>query len=313
MDIQPVERNKFILSGTTGRNEWWRYALIVLMSLVGYVIGSIPLLIFQMRAITSGKVAIYDPELTAKLLNPEIMGLSPYAMLALTLFIFVVAMIGLLVGVKFIAGKTISSIITGYGTVRWQRVVAGAGWWALLSTISTGIVIGADPQNYEWTFNAAPFMATLAIGIILLPIQTWWEEFLFRGYLMQGIANRFQKPWAGLLGTSLLFAAMHMMNPEVEKYGILATFPQYLVPALMLGFITLMDEGLELAMGMHFANNLFGTVVVTSSNSAIQASTLWRANQTDSGIDSIILISQSILFIIILWWKFKWHIQKLNY
>jgi hypothetical protein len=66
-------------------------------------------------------------------------------------------------------------------------------------------------------------------------------------------------------------------------------------------------------MGMHFANNLFGTVVVTSSNSAIQASTLWRANQTDSGIDSIILISQSILFIIILWWKFKWHIQKLNY
>ena len=44
------------------------------------------------------------------------------------------------------------------------------------------------------------------------------------------------------------------MNPEVEKLGYLILV-YYIGSGLFLGIITLMDEGIELALGFHFANN----------------------------------------------------------
>ena len=47
----------------------------------------------------------------------------------------------------------------------------------------------------------------------------------------------------------------------------------YIGPGLFLGIMTLMDEGLELALGFHAANNLFTALLVTAD---------WTAFQTDS-------------------------------
>ena len=47
----------------------------------------------------------------------------------------------------------------------------------------------------------------------------------------------------------------------------------YIGTGLFLGIITLMDEGMELALGFHAANNLFTALLVTSD---------WTAMQTES-------------------------------
>jgi len=47
----------------------------------------------------------------------------------------------------------------------------------------------------------------------------------------------------------------------------------YIGTGLFLGIITLMDEGLELALGFHAANNLITVLLVTAD---------WTALQTDS-------------------------------
>ena len=80
----------------------------------------------------------------------------------------------------------------------------------------------------------------------MIPIQTSLEEYIFRGYLMQGFAGMFKNRWAPLLMTSLIFGSLHMFNPEVEKlgYGIMV---YYIGTGLFLGILSLMDEGIELS------------------------------------------------------------------
>ena len=43
------------------------------------------------------------------------------------------------------------------------------------------------------------------IAIIFVPLQTSLEEYVFRGYLMQGIGGIIKNKWIPLLTTSLLF------------------------------------------------------------------------------------------------------------
>jgi membrane protease YdiL (CAAX protease family) len=68
-------------------------------------------------------------------------------------------------------------------------------------------------------FKPVPFVILLIIGTLLIPIQTS-EEYIFRGYLMQGFGNLVKHKWFPLLMTSIIFGSVHFGNPEVSKLGI---------------------------------------------------------------------------------------------
>ena len=98
------------------------------------------------------------------------------------------------------------------------------------------------------------------------------EEVLFRGYLMQGFGTWFKKSFVALLLTSVIFGLLHGLNPEVEKLGWISMV-YYIGTGLVLGIFTLMDEGTELALGFHAANNIVAAVLVTAN---------WTVFQTDA-------------------------------
>jgi membrane protease YdiL (CAAX protease family) len=50
----------------------------------------------------------------------------------------------------------------------------------------------------------------------------------------------------------------------------------YIGTGLFLGVLTLMDEGLELALGFHAANNLTAALLVTAEWTAFQTNSLYR-------------------------------------
>jgi len=142
-------------------------------------------------------------------------------------------------------------------------------------SISVGfIVVGIfmDSDELIWNFKPIPFFFLVLISLVLLPLQTSMEELLFRGYLMQGLGGLVKNRWFPLLVTSILFGVMHSLNPEVEKlgYGIMVF---YIGTGLFFGITTLMDEGTELALGLHAANNIVAAVFVTAN---------WTAFQTDA-------------------------------
>ena len=72
--------------------------------------------------------------------------------------------------------------------------------------------------------------------------------------------------------TSIVFGSLHFSNPEVQKLG-LGVMAYYIGTGLFLGILTLMDEGIELALGFHASNNIMTALFVTSS---------WTVFQTES-------------------------------
>ena len=74
--------------------------------------------------------------------------------------------------------------------------------------------------------------------------------------------------------TGILFGLMHAANPEVETlgYGVMS---YYIMTGIFLGFIVLMDDGLELSMGYHAANNIFAALILTNEWQAFQTDALW--------------------------------------
>ena len=70
--------------------------------------------------------------------------------------------------------------------------------------------------------------------------------------------------WFPLIMTSILFGLMHGLNPEVKEFGLLTMMPQYILFGLIFGIITILDDGIEAAMGAHAANNIFLCIMVTN-------------------------------------------------
>ncbi len=127
----------------------------------------------------------------------------------------------------------------------------GAGLLAgfLLFTLMTGLVallggieiVGTRPfaktQFWEWAAIA------VASGI--------FEETLFRGVLLRQL-ERLVGTWWALASTSVLFGAVHMMNPDATWTGAISIMVE---AGILLGAAYLYTRRLWLAAGLHAAWN----------------------------------------------------------
>jgi membrane protease YdiL (CAAX protease family) len=199
------------------------------------------------------------------------------------------------------------SLITSRNNVDWGRFFFGFGLIAITTIVLTLVDYNLNPEHYEFQFEMVPFLIMAAIAIIFIPIQTSFEELLFRGYLMQGFGVILKSKWLPLIITSLIFGGLHALNPEVDKLGsIIMVF--YIGTGLFLGIITLMDDGLELALGFHAGNNLVAAVLVTADWTAFQTnSILLDVSDPNAGLSVIapVFIVYPI-FLGIMSWKYKW-------
>jgi membrane protease YdiL (CAAX protease family) len=162
------------------------------------------------------------------------------------------------------------------------------------------------PENYTYSFNLIQFIPLLLIAFLLLPIQTSCEEFMFRGYLMQMFAFGKMSKLIPIFFTSLLFAAIHLMNPEVAEYGLGIMFPYYISAGLILAIMTVMDDSIELALGVHAATNIYGAIFLSYEGAAIQTATLFKSENMDPAIMLIIFLVMAAVFLFLASKKYNW-------
>ena len=221
------------------------------------------------------------------------------------------ALVLLFLWVRYIHKQSIRSLTTARKKVDWKRILFAFGLWGGLTVAITMIDYWMAPADYELNFKPVPFAILAVIAIVLIPMQTSFEEYLFRGYLMQGLGVQFKSRLFPLLFTSVLFGIMHIANPEVEKIGYIALV-YYIGTGLFLGVITLMDDGLELALGFHAANNLITALLLTSDWSAFQTHSIFK-DKSDPSAGFDILLPVLVLFPILLFIfsrKYKWNDWK---
>ena len=124
---------------------------------------------------------------------------------------------------------------------------------------------------------------------------------------MQGFAVLIRNRWFPLLMTSVLFGLMHCINPEVKEFGFITMMAQYILFGLVFGITTILDDGIEVAMGAHTANNIFLCIFVTNSSSVFQVSSLYKQKNLYPWTEFVGLLIASVIFIIILKMIFKWE------
>lgn len=291
------------------KNQIWRYIVVILLAFViSNTIGSIPIAIIMVVGILKQGGLSTRPE---NIMDFSAYGINQNVGLAAMLFAFVVALIGFILLLKPFHNRTIQGTINGTNKIRWNRIVSGFVVWGVFTILSLVITLITNPESLEFQLKWSSFIPLFFITLVLIPFQTSFEEVTFRGYLMQGIAtNTHSRIWA-LVITSLLFGLLHSMNPEVKEYGFLATMPQYIGTGLILGLIALLDDGIEIAIGLHTANNFFSAILVTNDHSALVTPAIYNAKTIDPKIDTITLYICGILTLIIFTKLYKWNWKTL--
>ncbi len=293
----------FIAQAFKYKHEWWYYLIGVVIIFAASQIGSIPLIgavAFKIIAEGGNISDLEDPNTLMTILDSNLT-------LFLMLLGFAVGLWAVYLVVKYFHKQPFLKVTTSRKKMDWGRFFFGFGLIATTTLVFTGIDYYSNPEDYELQFQMVPFLILLVIAVIMVPLQTSFEEYLFRGYLMQGLGVMAKNRWLPLLVTSFIFGGLHFFNPEVEKLGNIVMI-YYIGTGLFLGVITLMDEGLELALGFHAGNNLIAALLVTADWTVFQTNSVLKdISEPSAGIDVLgpVLILYPI-FIAIMAFRYKW-------
>ena len=263
-----MERSRFIELAYRGKNDWWRYAATLFLVLLGWqFIGVIPLF-----AVSFSKADDLESWVAAAENAFLGLGIDSNLYLFLMILTFVGGLAFLLLGVRTIHKRPLNTLVSVRNGLDWRRFTFGFLFWLLISVVLLTLDYMLHPEDFVVNFRPGPFFILLVIALLFIPLQTSFEELLFRGYLMQGLGLMFHNAWVPLVLTSVAFGLLHAFNPEVDKLGPMILL-YYIGTGFLFGVITLMDEGTEIALGMHAANNFAAAVFVTMD---------WAVFQTDA-------------------------------
>ncbi|WP_297090264.1 CPBP family intramembrane glutamic endopeptidase [uncultured Draconibacterium sp.] len=292
-----------------GQNQWWKYLVVIAVALiVGQLVGAIPLVVAMGIAIAMNGGEMATPD---NAMNFAAYGIDPNLGLALMVIPFMVTLVLAIVLIKALHQRTAVDVVNGGRPFRWNRFWLGILVWGAIMLLIFGAQLLINPGELEFRFNATSFFILVVVAILFIPVQSSTEEFIFRGYLAQGVAGWTKKGWLVILIPSLLFALMHAANPEVKEHGFWMMMPQYFIFGVAFAVMAVLDDGIELAIGTHAVNNTLGAILVTSKESAIQTPSLFFQKEVDPAGEFVTLFISSLIMLLVYKLILKWDFTVL--
>ena len=295
----------YIKQAHTGFNEGWKYLVGSIGIFFGsQFIGGLPFIIIVFMEMAEKGITITDQREMFALVEPNFL-------LFLMLLPFVIGFIMLLYWVKKMHKQTITSLTTSRKAISWKRIVFSFLLWGGITVLLTTLDYQMNPSDYQWNLQWDKFIGLAIIALLLVPLQTSFEEYLFRGYLMQGLGLVSGNRLLPLIFTSCAFGLLHIFNPEVSKMGYIILV-YYIGTGFFLGIVTLMDEGLELALGFHAANNLITALLVTADWTVFQTNSILKdVSEPAAGVDVLIPVFVIFPILLLVFAKvYKWNNWK---
>jgi uncharacterized protein len=276
--------NRFLQAARAGKYDFWRYLLTILMVTFLFLSGGVCLAVVVL--ISGAK---------------DLLSIPPALYLALNLVPFFFVLVGLGIALPLLHHRSPLTLVCPVRPFALKPFFISAAAWLVVSAAVDIILSLIQPGNYVFKFNWSQFFPWMVAAILLLPFQCAAEEFFFRGYLTQGLglAGGF---WLAWLVPSFLFGLLHGANPEVLKYGPLLTLPVYLATGLLMGWITLRSEGLEMSLGLHIANNFYSALLVTFPSSALPAPALFQIQHYDAIVVLVTFLAAVLVYLILIGW-----------
>ncbi|BEL03003.1 hypothetical protein Q0Z83_011940 [Actinoplanes sichuanensis] len=155
---------------------------------------------------------------------------------------------------------TLSSV-AGRIRWRWLAVCLGVATVTIILflagitglSVLTGEDAGLDDPPAGWV----PFLVSAGVLLAVVPVQAAAEEYLCRGWLLQGLGAWLRSPWLPILVQAAVFAALH-------GWGTPWGFADLMLFGVVAGWVTVRTGGLEAAVALHVMNNLLSTLVAAA-------------------------------------------------
>lgn len=292
------------------KHRWWRplLGLGAITAAVVVLIGAA--LLFAIGYVIAQAVGADLPNPTAV---PDSWFVSPTGMLVTNLGLALGIPLAL-VAVWAQAGRAglVSSVL---GRVRWRLLLGALGLSLLLLvplTLGSDLLVtqlglapegadagaGAEAEESGW-WPLTPASGWVALTLVILlttPLQAAGEEYFFRGWLSQWIGSMLRWRWLALIVpavvTALVFAFAHgAQSPWL--------FADRLIFGLIASVLVWRTGGLELAVGLHAANNLFAFGLAIAYDGLEDSLLITEV----APIEGIVSISVTVVTTaVLLWW-----------
>lgn len=221
---------------------------------------------------------------------------------------FVLGFIAIVVGISSFHKLNFKDLVVSrfVRAISYKRIVFSFLLWFVILSIGELIFYSVHPENYIFNQLDADYIFLLLISLVMVPIQTSFEELLIRSYLTQQFYLLTTKVIFSILFGSVIFAFMHLNNPEIEAFGLPIMFSYYFLAGIFLATLSYKDGRMELAIGLHAANNIFSAIIVNYSGSVFKTKTIAETIKMNVTHSLGAFCVSAILFYLICRYKFKW-------
>lgn len=282
----------YVEAAQQGKNQWWRYLLGLVVILVAWlVVGT---------AASVGVAFVLSGQ-------PDYAALSPVGNFLYIMAGFLFFLAGILIVVARIHRRHPRTLVTARERIDWRRVGQGfVAWFVPVCLIGGLAQYLLYPDSFSFTTDLARVALFVPLALVLTAIQTTTEELFFHGYIVQGASRIWANRAFLALASAVTFTVPHLLNPEAGAGGWLTVFVNYfLAPGLVWAVVSLVDGTTELAIGAHFANNIFAFLVISAAGNAVVAPTLFTVSEFHATFVSLAVLVVIPLFLAIVYGVFK--------
>lgn len=281
----------FFRQAYKGNNDWWKIILILMLFLTPF---------------TKGLLKNY-----VRLLSQPFQENKNF-FIALNLSIYILLLIGFVLIFKAFHKRKLLSLITSRKKFDWMRFWFSFGSWGALMIIMLLSSVFYSPDKFEWNFKPVLFLNFFLVCVILIPFQVFFKT-VVKGYLFQVTTMWVKKTWVSLVIIVFFYSFfMYLTDKTLLKLVGNQILIRYIATAFLIGIIIILDDGLEIVLGMTLVSNLIPTLFVTSKNIAFQPHSILVK---DGGINVFILVYATVFLLYPLYFYFlkkmyNWDISK---
>ena len=263
-----------------GKHAWWRYVLAFVWSLF---VQTVLLLLLGVALMIAG---VPMGTLLAATRSPS----QPLWFFGIILASFIAWLIGIWWGAKWLNDKPARDYLAGW---RWPLFFIGFGLWLGILLANEGFDYVMQPSGFALKASLTPVV--VAVTVITLVVQTFTEEYIFRGFVTQGLLHLVKRPLPAALLSGLVFGACHIPNgwPQAANAAMLG---------VALALIAIKTGNMAFGYGLHLANNLFASLVFVSSDDIFKGAPGLFTQSTpslemiDLGIAAVVLVVLVVAF-----------------
>lgn len=261
-------KGSFIENASLGKNKWWHYVL----SLVSVVVV-IALVNILIRLVLPNIKQLFPDNDFGKGLFTFSLVLLIFG-LALFAFIFVASRLHQRPKISFISTRSIFS---------WKQYFIGFMTWGSLLFIGSAIFDYPKLVEFIANFKLFQFTILFLLGFVAIGVQSFFEELVLRGYLLQGMHLLIKKVVTLVILNSLIFGLLHF------GYGI-ESFLSSCAFGVAFAIIVILQNRIEFVSGAHNANNLILSLIFLDLSEATNETFSWKINWLDFSIHIIALL-----------------------